>query len=90
MLTSSQLIEGVNKALLDDLEKRHVNWTPTTCIGDIFLRFAPYLKLYTQYVNNYNVSAASITQLTESKPKFREFLQTGERIHLLKSNFSSM
>ncbi|PRP86803.1 hypothetical protein PROFUN_05020 [Planoprotostelium fungivorum] len=74
VFSNIKLIEGVNKELLTELTERLSKWTPMKCVGDIFLRFAPYLKLYTQYINNYNLSSSTITQLPEQNPKLKEFM----------------
>ncbi len=99
----------MNKELLENLEDRiQTNWNnKTSLIGDVFLRMAPFLKLYVQvrylfpqyycsldrpihsdivislpflsqyikYVNNYNLSNATIMKYNDNE-KWKEFIQT--------------
>ncbi|KAI3661573.1 hypothetical protein MP638_007061 [Amoeboaphelidium occidentale] len=41
-------------------------------IGTVIVKHSPYLKLYTQYVNNYDSAIQVITKLTSQKP-FKKF-----------------
>eukprot|EP01117_Protostelium_nocturnum_P012808 TRINITY_DN4745_c0_g1_i1.p1 TRINITY_DN4745_c0_g1~~TRINITY_DN4745_c0_g1_i1.p1 ORF type:complete len:767 (-),score=332.45 TRINITY_DN4745_c0_g1_i1:38-2041(-) len=79
VFSNLKLIENVNKELLGGLAKKMENWTPTTTIGDVFLKLSPFLKLYTQYVNNYIVSSNTINHLMETNPNFKAFLATASQ-----------
>jgi hypothetical protein len=45
IFSNIELILAVNKELLSDLEKRMASWSRTQCIGDVFLRLAPFVSL---------------------------------------------
>lgn len=47
-------IISVNSELLSRLDKRMADWTNNQLLGDIFEEITPYLKVYIQYVNNYD------------------------------------
>lgn len=50
----SSMLAAVNKAFFADVETRVAHWDDLhTTIGDLFVTFAPYFKLYTSYVNNH-------------------------------------
>ena len=46
----------------------------TPKIGDVMRKFAPFLKLYTEYVKNFDHAMTVITQWQEKSPKFAELL----------------
>ena len=43
-------------------------------IGDVMKQFAPFLKLYTEYVKNFDNAMNVITQWQDKSPKFAELL----------------
>ncbi|KAK3929895.1 FYVE, RhoGEF and PH domain-containing protein 4 [Frankliniella fusca] len=55
-----------NDFLLPQLEERMRNWDMDPRIGDIMKNFAPFLKLYTEYVKNFD-SAMSLINAVQSK-----------------------
>eukprot|EP01101_Sappina_pedata_P002276 TRINITY_DN12522_c0_g1_i1.p1 TRINITY_DN12522_c0_g1~~TRINITY_DN12522_c0_g1_i1.p1 ORF type:complete len:812 (-),score=303.15 TRINITY_DN12522_c0_g1_i1:14-2449(-) len=61
-----ETIEGVNKNLLADLEERILKWNTRTCLGDVFLKFVRFLKVYTGYLQNYNSSMDRINTLCKN------------------------
>lgn len=69
------MILNVNRQLLDSLEERISKWSRYQCIGDVFLKFAPFLKLYIQYINNSDEALTTISNVTEHNQKFQAFLQ---------------
>lgn len=71
--------------MLADLKNRVAEWDATnSCLGDIFVRFCTHLKLYTNYVNNYDVILQCIERTKEQTPAFRAFLKRHERIPALR------
>jgi len=74
------LITVLNRQFLGDLQSRVLSWTedPTSqVIGDLFLQFTPYFKMYSQYVNNHESATRLLdTMLNESKYKnFQKFIE---------------
>jgi len=63
-----------NKELLQELKLRKENWSQQAMIGDIFLRLTPFLKLYTEYSNNYDRSVDLLKRATKHCASFRDFL----------------
>ena len=48
-------------------------------IGDIMVKNAPFLKMYTEYVKNFDTAMSSITSLTNKSNKFAAIV---EEIHV--------
>ncbi|ESO00727.1 hypothetical protein HELRODRAFT_175718 [Helobdella robusta] len=66
--------------LLPQLNSRLAEWDSTPKIGDIMKKFAPFLKLYTQYIQNY----ANATSLLEYwLDRSREFSNLVEQLQKL-------
>ncbi|XP_056015999.1 epithelial cell-transforming sequence 2 oncogene-like isoform X2 [Ostrea edulis] len=75
-----QLLDASSE-MLADLKDRVAEWDAThSCMGDIFVRFCTHLKLYTNFVNNYDVILQCIERTKEQTPAFRAFLKRHERI----------
>lgn len=70
------MIRSYNEQLLSRLEERMSNWFSSgQKLGDIFLEMTEFLKVYTMYVNNYNTSIATMTQLLGENSKFAAFVE---------------
>jgi hypothetical protein len=61
----------LNQNLMVSLEERVINWTTSARIGDIFAKFAPFLKMYTTYSNNYD-TALQVLQKIVHEPFVQE------------------
>ncbi|XP_014681503.1 PREDICTED: FYVE, RhoGEF and PH domain-containing protein 1-like [Priapulus caudatus] len=57
--------------VLPQLEQRMQEWEKVKRIGDIMLRFAPFLKMYTEYVNNYEMAQKLINIWLVKSNRFR-------------------
>eukprot|EP01117_Protostelium_nocturnum_P019345 TRINITY_DN836_c0_g3_i1.p1 TRINITY_DN836_c0_g3~~TRINITY_DN836_c0_g3_i1.p1 ORF type:complete len:1638 (-),score=764.62 TRINITY_DN836_c0_g3_i1:204-5117(-) len=84
MITASQLrvifgvveiLYGTNQVLLSKLEERAKHWTSHSKIGDIILEIVPYLKVYTAYVNNANLSIVTVAEISNTYHDFHKFLE---------------
>ncbi len=69
-----EVMLGLNMALLEDIEARLRMWHADQCIGDIFLSMGDYLKIASQYVNNYDVSRQSLKDELKANERFRTFV----------------
>lgn len=56
--------------LLPQLEARMSNWDHEGRIGDIMKNFAPFLKLYTEYVKNFDNAMNIISAMAAKYPRF--------------------
>ncbi|KAI8816289.1 uncharacterized protein EV422DRAFT_571856 [Fimicolochytrium jonesii] len=70
-------IINVNSELKKQLENRLESspWDPCNgFIGDIFLNLAPYLKMYSSYVKNFNNALSRVTECSAKFPAFSHFI----------------
>ncbi|XP_005101422.1 FYVE, RhoGEF and PH domain-containing protein 1 [Aplysia californica] len=56
--------------LLPQLEARMKNWEEDPRIGDLMKKNAPFLKMYTEYIRNYNNAMNLINQWMEKSTRF--------------------
>lgn len=66
--------------LLPQLEDRMKNWENNRRIGDIMKNFAPFLKMYTEYVKNYDNSMNLINLWYQKQQRFAQIM---DEIHNL-------
>ncbi|XP_014236278.1 FYVE, RhoGEF and PH domain-containing protein 1-like [Trichogramma pretiosum] len=59
-----------NDFLLPQLEERIKAWDADPRIGDIMKNFAPFLKMYTEYVKNFDYAINLISTLQQKIPRF--------------------
>ncbi|XP_042565936.1 FYVE, RhoGEF and PH domain-containing protein 4 isoform X2 [Clupea harengus] len=60
--------------LLPDLEKRIGQWASTPRIGDILQQHAPFLRMYAEYVKNFDSAMELLKQWTERSAAFKAVL----------------
>uniref|UniRef100_A0A8C9U6R3 FYVE, RhoGEF and PH domain containing 4a n=1 Tax=Scleropages formosus TaxID=113540 RepID=A0A8C9U6R3_SCLFO len=61
--------------LLPDLEKRMSEWSSCPRIGDILLKLTPFLKMYAEYVKNFDNAMELLKLWTEKSPLFKAIIQ---------------
>ncbi|MES1915328.1 MAG: hypothetical protein MHM6MM_007297 [Cercozoa sp. M6MM] len=72
-----EIIFGLNLRFLNDLRSRidseefDVTSTP---IGDIFVQFGPFLKMYKEYVNGHDEASTILKTLRENNSKFERWV----------------
>eukprot|EP01113_Clastostelium_recurvatum_P028624 TRINITY_DN3459_c0_g1_i2.p1 TRINITY_DN3459_c0_g1~~TRINITY_DN3459_c0_g1_i2.p1 ORF type:complete len:1330 (+),score=357.21 TRINITY_DN3459_c0_g1_i2:583-3990(+) len=69
-----EVILAYNGMLLKTLEQRMKNWKTNDNLGDAFLKMTDFLKVYTQYVNNFNSALKTIT-LSKQHERLGPFLE---------------
>eukprot|EP01122_Echinamoeba_exundans_P007355 TRINITY_DN2242_c0_g2_i1.p1 TRINITY_DN2242_c0_g2~~TRINITY_DN2242_c0_g2_i1.p1 ORF type:complete len:1030 (-),score=151.22 TRINITY_DN2242_c0_g2_i1:1444-4533(-) len=74
IFSSVETIFSVNTLLLDGLNEKMMAWSSKQCVGDIFLLHSNSLKAYTSYINNYEVSMATLQKCRQSR-RFSKFLE---------------
>ncbi|KAL2093746.1 hypothetical protein ACEWY4_011058 [Coilia grayii] len=60
--------------LLPDLEKRMGQWESTPRLGDILQKLTPFLKMYAEYVRNFDKAMDLLKQWTERSPQFKAII----------------
>ncbi|KAJ3425089.1 faciogenital dysplasia protein [Anaeramoeba flamelloides] len=74
IFSNIESIYGLNHRLYLDLEKRKSN-LETRQWSDLFTRFIPFLKLYTDFVNNYENALETIRKNIQNNNSFATFLE---------------
>jgi len=70
-----EVILNTNTTILTTLEKEMANYNPwTTCLGKVFLQIAPYLRVYTQYVNNVDNAMEVLDYCKKNRRGFERFV----------------
>ncbi|XP_005303134.2 FYVE, RhoGEF and PH domain-containing protein 4 isoform X1 [Chrysemys picta bellii] len=64
-----------SKFLLPELEKRMQEWAATPRIGDILQKLAPFLKMYGEYVKNFDNAMELVKMWMERSPLFKSIIQ---------------
>ncbi|XP_045397821.1 FYVE, RhoGEF and PH domain-containing protein 2 [Lemur catta] len=59
---------------LPELQRRLDDWTATPRIGDVIQKLAPFLKMYSEYVKNFERAAELLATWTEKSPAFQEVI----------------
>lgn len=60
--------------LLPDLEKRMGEWASTPRIGDILQKLTPFLKMYAEYVKNFDNAMEVLKQWSDRSPQFKAII----------------
>ncbi|KAF7661505.1 hypothetical protein LDENG_00259730 [Lucifuga dentata] len=61
--------------LLPDLEKRMGEWSSKPRIGDVLQKLTPFLKMYAEYVRNFEKAMEVLKQWTDRSPQFKAIIQ---------------
>ncbi|XP_009698799.1 PREDICTED: FYVE, RhoGEF and PH domain-containing protein 2, partial [Cariama cristata] len=62
------------KFFLPELQKRMEDWSCNPRIGDVIQKLAPFLKMYGEYVKNFDKAMELITVWSEKSPSFQELI----------------
>lgn len=81
LLKDIPIILSFNEQLLEDLKPRIAMWAPHQQLGDIFVRIAFFLKIYTNYVNNYDAALNEMREAKKCSSKFNEFMDVRNSPH---------
>jgi hypothetical protein len=65
----------LSRTLLSDLEQRMLTWAPEQALGDVFVKIIDFLKVYVGYIENFDTSIRTRTELGKSK-KFGKLLES--------------
>ena len=80
IFSSLEVICAYNDNLLEQLQPRVQDWSPQQRLGDIFLQICGFLKVYTNYVANYNISIYTLNRCRTKKEKFAQWLSEREAL----------
>ncbi|XP_013785067.1 uncharacterized protein LOC106469148 [Limulus polyphemus] len=71
-------LENLNKKLLRELQERIEHWPETGKISDIFVTLGPFLKLYSSYFRDFNLTTALLDECRKKFPVFAEVVKEFE------------
>jgi FYVE/RhoGEF/PH domain-containing protein 5/6 len=74
LFSNLESIAGLNIQILESMEERIEAWPSESRFADIFIEKAPVLRLYTDYLNNYEQQVLLLTKL-EKKPAFMQYIK---------------
>jgi len=75
IFSSIEEIYYVHQRILLQFEELHRKWPTVEGLGDIFLRIAPELKVYGNYVKNFKNAIDTLNTCQEENYKFSQFLK---------------
>ncbi|KAM9520057.1 FYVE, RhoGEF and PH domain-containing protein 2 isoform 2-T3 [Guaruba guarouba] len=70
----SSIYQFHSKFFLPELQKRMEDWSCNPRIGDAIQKLAPFLKMYGEYVKNFDKAVELITVWSEKSPPFQELI----------------
>jgi len=82
-----EVILKYNEDFLKQLDSRVSAWEWRQQLGDLFLGMIDFLKIYIQFVNNYNTSMDKIAYLKEKEPEFIPWIEKTKMIPEVKKKY---
>jgi hypothetical protein len=79
IFSTLEIIVELNRGLLADLHHRLSQWPSVQKFGDLFIRMAPILRLYSGYVRNFDLAQKTVLTRRETNTSFVEFLAEKEK-----------
>ncbi|XP_077017764.1 FYVE, RhoGEF and PH domain-containing protein 2 isoform X2 [Tamandua tetradactyla] len=70
----SSIYQFHSQFFLPELQRRLDTWTATPRIGDVIQKLAPFLKMYSEYVKNFERAAELLATWTDKSPPFQEVI----------------
>eukprot|EP01105_Mastigella_eilhardi_P006677 TRINITY_DN1821_c0_g1_i1.p1 TRINITY_DN1821_c0_g1~~TRINITY_DN1821_c0_g1_i1.p1 ORF type:complete len:1100 (+),score=212.35 TRINITY_DN1821_c0_g1_i1:105-3302(+) len=75
ILSNLGVIQQYSLFLLTELEKRMTTWSKSQRLGDVFVKFASFLKVYTTYVNCYETCFQLVNEQIKKDKEFKDHLE---------------
>eukprot|EP00002_Diphylleia_rotans_P002280 TRINITY_DN1144_c0_g4_i3.p1 TRINITY_DN1144_c0_g4~~TRINITY_DN1144_c0_g4_i3.p1 ORF type:complete len:544 (+),score=111.42 TRINITY_DN1144_c0_g4_i3:60-1691(+) len=79
IFSNVEAIHQLNESFRDKLHERLVKWSSEAMIGDIFVKMGPYLKIYTQYINNYDNAINTLRRQLDRRDMFFDLVETYQK-----------
>merc|ERR1712159_270641 len=70
IFSTIEVILSLNSKLLSELQKLWKQWPQNQGIGEVFLEMAPYVRLYGQYIDNFEISVTTLSECARKQPAF--------------------
>jgi hypothetical protein len=75
LFNNVELLYQFNSKLLTDIQSRAENWNNDSCIGDLFVQFAPFFRMYASYAANHEFALNIMNKLEKDNSKFQKLLK---------------
>ncbi|XP_043763272.1 FYVE, RhoGEF and PH domain-containing protein 2 isoform X2 [Cervus elaphus] len=70
----SSIYQFHSQFFLPELQRRLDDWAATPRIGDVIQKLAPFLKMYSEYVKNFERAIELLATWTDKSPPFQEVI----------------
>jgi hypothetical protein len=74
-LKQISVILRYSRELLEQVQEKVSTWTPASTLGDVFLEYSEFMKVYTQYIQDYDTLRSQLAQKAATEDTFRQYLQ---------------
>jgi len=68
----------INRALLESVSGRLTNWGENSLVGDVFLKMAPFFRIYNTYQNSYEKAGVILTKC-QANDAFNQMVERLEK-----------
>lgn len=75
---------SLNEDLLLDMEKRMNNWNEHPKIADVIVKKGPFLKLYSTYIQNFEIQCNLLDECCQKYPRFHKCVKDFESSDICK------
>ncbi len=75
LFSNVKTLREFNGKFLSEIEARISNWDLDAKIGDVFIRYAPFFRLYNEYCSSYD-KAEQIYQSSQKNQQFATYLES--------------
>lgn len=80
-----EIIQALNKELVEAVRERVDAWNDHTCLADVFLKMGAFFKMYAEYCSKYEEAIRVYRELVKKSAPFREYLKQLEGLPDLQS-----
>jgi hypothetical protein len=67
--------KNTTKKPTENVNKKAVKKEELDSLGEIFIKFTPFLKIYSQYINNYSISTEYLTKYRKENSAFDKYIK---------------
>src|SRR3990167_8944016 len=67
LIADVEIIIGYSSMLLQRLEARVTQWSPSTALGDVFLQITDFMRVFNQYVQHYDYFRCQLSNFLAEK-----------------------
>jgi len=78
IFSSIKIIYNCNMLLKGDIKDRIDNWAPNIKVGDIFMNMSDHLKIYTQYITNYDLAIQTLMACRKKNKRLGQWIEETE------------